>query len=215
MEPLVLEYVLTGSQRGYNFTSPTRGYDEETLRRIWRTAMPRGQGWGQAAYARARSIKCFPLDEHRIALSTVTVTDQQDESGRRGIRRAHIQVMAAEACALYLQAQLRAYPYLIQRQIERTPSPVQWAQLVGRFAPVFGKADQQVIFTRDFDAEAWAVIEGAIIRLALGLSSVWKRGSRIVPFTTLALDAREEMTLVGMPAGALKPDMDRERLVRL
>jgi len=60
------------------------------------------------------------------------------------------------------------------------------------------------------------VIEGVIIKLALALTTVWKRGgSPIVPFTTLALDPREEMALVGVPTGALKEDMDGGRVLKL
>jgi hypothetical protein len=215
MEPLVLEYVLSGGQRGYNFTSPTRPYDEETLKRIWRGAMPRGQGWGGDAYSGARSIKCFPLDERRMALSTVTVTDQRDESGRKGIRRAVIQVMSAEACAMQLRTHLRGYPYAVEREIERLPTPAQWAKLVGRVVPMLGKPEQQIVLTRDYATGDWQVMEGVIIKLALALTTVWKRGSPLVPFTTLALDPREEMALVGVPSGALKDDVDKGRVLKL
>jgi hypothetical protein len=38
---LVLEYVFEGHQRGYNFTSSTKGFSDTVLKTIWRTAMPR------------------------------------------------------------------------------------------------------------------------------------------------------------------------------
>jgi hypothetical protein len=215
MEPLVLEYVLSGAQRGYSFTSPMRGYDDELLKRIWRGAMPRGQGWGGDVYEGAQSIKCFPIDERRIALSTVTVTDQRDESGRKGIRRAVIQVMSADAAAMQLRTQLRAYPYAVEREIERLPTPAQWAQLVGRVVPMLGKPEQQIVLTRDYAAKDWQVMEGVIIKLALALTTVWKRGSPLIPFTTLALDPREEMALVGVPQGAMKIDTDKERVIKV
>ncbi len=215
MEPLVLEYVLSGGQRGYNFTSPTRGYDDETLKRIWRGAMPRGQGWGGDEYVGARSIKCFPLDDRRMALSTVAVTDQRDESGRKGIRRAVIQVMSTEVCAMQLRTHLRGYSFAVEREIERLPTPGLWAQLVGRVVPMLGKAEQQVVLTRDYGKADWQVMEGVIIKLALALTTVWKRGSPLVPFTTLALDPREEMALVGVPSGALKGDVENGRVLRV
>jgi hypothetical protein len=200
MTPLILEYVLTGKQRGYNFTSPTQGYDEETLKRIWRTAMPRGQGW--AEYVGARSLKCFPLDERRLVLSDVTVTDQTDESGRRGIRRAEVRVMFAEECAAHLRQRLRSYPAQVERELSRLPTAGQWAQVVGRVMPLMGKGQPQLILTHPFDRPRWQVMEGVIIKLALALQVGLKRYSGVVPFTTLTLDPREEMALVGVPASS-------------
>jgi membrane-bound lytic murein transglycosylase B len=46
MQTLTLEYVLDGSRPGYQFTTPTNGIGEAALKTIWRSAMPRGQGWG-------------------------------------------------------------------------------------------------------------------------------------------------------------------------
>ena len=99
---LVIEYVLEGHQRGYNFTSSTQGYSDDDLKTIWRNAMPRGQGW--SAFVGARSLKCFPLDEHglRVVACETVVTDMIDENGRGGIRRATIQVMARADYLTYL-----------------------------------------------------------------------------------------------------------------
>ena len=80
---LVIDYVLEGHQRGYNFTSSTDGYSDAELKLIWRRAMPRGQGWSQ--YIGARSLKCFPLDgQRRAAVCETVVTAQRDEHGRGG-----------------------------------------------------------------------------------------------------------------------------------
>ncbi|NJL56806.1 hypothetical protein HC928_17885 [bacterium] len=81
---LVIEYVHEGHQRGYNFTSPTDGYTDAALKQVWRGAMPRGQGWGAEGLAGAHALKSFVLDDGRVALSRVTVTDQADDAGRRG-----------------------------------------------------------------------------------------------------------------------------------
>lgn len=83
MRQLVIDYVLEGHQRGYNFTSSTQGFHDDVLKSIWRAAMPKGQGWG--AYVGARSLKAFALEDSRLALSEVTVTDRRDESGRTHI----------------------------------------------------------------------------------------------------------------------------------
>ena len=93
MRQLVLEYVFEGHKRGYNITSPTNGFNDDTLKTVWRNAMPRGQGWGADAYIGARSLKSFPLPDGRIALADVHVTGLHDESGRGGIRKAVVDIM--------------------------------------------------------------------------------------------------------------------------
>lgn len=197
MDTLIIEYRTEGRERGYGFTSPIRAYDEETLKRIWRSAMPRGNGW--ADYVGARSLKCFPLDERRYALSEVTVTDQQDESGRRGIRRAEVRVMVAEACAAYLRHRLLEYPADIAREIDRLPTVGQWGTIVSRMMPLLGKKQRQLVLTRAYGHDRWQIMEGVIVKLALALQVGVRRQQGLVPFTTLVLDAREEMRLIGMP----------------
>ena len=79
MKQLILEYVLEGHKRGYNFTSSTQGFHDDVLKSIWRKAMPRGQGWNAAVYAGARSLKSFWLEDGRMAMSETVVTDMRDE----------------------------------------------------------------------------------------------------------------------------------------
>ncbi len=55
MVDLVLEYVLNSRRPGYNFTTPTNGFSDSTLKAIWQQAMPRGQGWRH--YIGAQSLK--------------------------------------------------------------------------------------------------------------------------------------------------------------
>jgi hypothetical protein len=197
MQPLTIEYRTEGRQRGYDFTSSTSGYDDTTLKTVWRMAMPRGQGW--ADYVGARSLKCFPIDDRRLALSEVTVTDQQDESGRRGIRRAEVRVLYAEACAAYLRERLHDYPGPIQSRLARLPTPLQWATILKRTMPLVGRGQQQLVLTHAYDLDWWAVVEGVIIKLALALQVGLRRHNGVVSFTTLTLDPREEMALVGLP----------------
>mgnify|MGYP005841336755 CR=1 FL=1 len=195
MQPLVLEYVFEGHQRGYTFTSPTQGYDEAALRTIWRRAMPRGQGW--AAYTGARALKTFLLDDGRAALSEVTVTDLRDESGRGGIRRAVIQVMPPGAYLEYLRDRLARYAPPVRLAVEAWPTWRQRRQLLDRALP--GKRAQAVIAYPYTTPDAWEAAEALAIKLAL---APWLRGlgGRIVPFTTLALDYRDESPLVTLPA---------------
>ncbi|NWG16890.1 MAG: hypothetical protein HXY41_09665 [Chloroflexi bacterium] len=196
MQPLVLEYVFEGHQRGYNFTSPTRGYSDSTLKAIWRSAMPRGQGW--AAYTGARSLKSFALEDGRLALSEVTVTDQRDESGRGGIRRAVIQVMYPGAYAEYLKDRLRRFPASVRVAVDRWPSFGQRRQLFECARPRL-RGNLQIVCAYPYQTpESWQIAEAILLKLALMPGLLLRSG--FLPFTTLALDNRDESALVALPA---------------
>jgi hypothetical protein len=188
MKQLILEYVLEGHKRGYNFTSSTQGFHDDVLKSIWRKAMPRGQGWNAAVYAGARSLKSFWLEDGRMALSETVVTDMRDESGRGGIRRAVVSVMQPGEYLESLKGRLAYYPESLHRQTmyRSLPQP---------------RGEKQVILAHAYtDVSSWQVVELLLIRQALKLAAGGIiRNGRIVPFTTLALDYREEGQMVALP----------------
>ncbi len=188
MRELLIEYVLEGRERGYNFTSSTSGFHDDVLKSIWRRAMPRGQGWGASAYAGARSLKAFLLDDGRAALSDVTVTDMRDESGRGGIRRAVVSIMQPAEYTEVLAARLAAYPTQLAAQAGRRTLPG-------------GRGEKQTIYTRPYtSATDWQLVEVLLLRHALRQASGGiLRAGRIIPFTTLALEYRDEGLLVALP----------------
>jgi hypothetical protein len=198
MSRLIIEYVLDGYRRGYNFTSPTQGIAAELLAQVWRMAMPRGQGWAVPLYRDAVALKCFPVSEQQVALSIVSVTDLADENGRRGIRRALIDLYTVDACRDQLQERLEAYPEAIRRYVEKKPGFWQRHQILERAQS--NSRDSQAILARPYvDTGDWQYVEAIIVKLALGGG----KRSPIVPFTTLALDHRDETRLVGIPAQQL------------
>jgi len=200
MKPLVIEYVFEGSRRGYNFTSPTSGFGEETLKTIWRTAMPRGQGWGAEHYLGAQSLKCFHLDRGRVAMSEVTVTDLSDEGGRRGIRRAVIQVMRTTECLTYLQERLTRFPPEIRGELEKRPSFWSRKNVVDKSLPKL-RGSKQVIFSRPYGGQSdWQTVEYLVLTLAISRREEASDNEMIVPFTTLALDYRDESRIVALPS---------------
>jgi hypothetical protein len=193
---LKIEYALEGDQRGYRFTTPTQHIPDETLRTVWRNAMPRGQGWGN--YVGAQSLKCFPVDDAHWALSETTVTDQQDESGRRGIRRTSIQLMRHDACVKYL----RTYVEGFDRDNHRHHGPPMRAITDKAKGKLHG--DKPLILLHNYTtAVHWTWAEVATIVIALSRIGIF--GGHIVPFTTLALDPREELQLVTIPQGQTLP----------
>jgi hypothetical protein len=197
MAQLVLEYVFEGHNRGYNFTSPTKGFSEDILKAIWRNAMPRGQGWG--AYEGARSLKCFLLEGGGVALSDVTVTDQRDESGRSGIRRAVIDVISASDCIANLERRFRNYPQATQAQAEARLGFGLRTRLMDKSMPRPNKNPQIVLSHGYITPAHWEVIEAMIVKLAIAPVIPMRRWGKIIPFTTLALDYREESRLVVLP----------------
>jgi hypothetical protein len=194
MNRLVIEYSLQGHQRGYNFTTSTRSFDEQTLRTIWRNAMPRGQGWGEATYQGARSIKYFPLPDGRAAVSEVTVTDLQDENGRRGIRRAVIDIMSPAVFVHHLASRLDSYP-------QETTSLAETNYLHLRKSLPKLKRTKALILTHHYQTErSWWLVEALVLRLAATPPAPLRKWGSVLPFTTLALDHRDESPVVALPA---------------
>jgi hypothetical protein len=201
---LVIEYVLEGHQRGYNFTSSTQGYNDDDLKTIWRSAMPRGQGW--SAFVGARSLKCFPLDEHqlRVAVCETTVTDLRDEHERGGIRRATIDVMARAEYLTYLEWRLRSLPGHIRAQVDKLPTLAQRLAIANKAMPK-PRRNPQLVFVHDYDGpDRWQIVEGLLLKLALSPVGPMRRWGKIIPFTTLALSHADESALVALPTGKAK-----------
>lgn len=198
-EPLVIAYVLEGvSQgRGYQFVTPTDHLGEEVVRHIWRHAMPRGNGW--SGYVGAAALKGFPVPGGRWALSRVTVTDEADEHGRRGIRRAEITLHPAR---LYPEQLRHAYETLSASvQDDARFELAQWRRL-NRLAKLPRHASRQLLLTHPYSTPAdWRLMEAIILRLAYDPPAhLLAQAGRPLAFTTLALSPADEAPLVGVPS---------------
>lgn len=195
MNQLVLEYIVDGPQRGYNFTSPTDHFDDAVLKSIWRSAMPRGQGWGDDKYTGARSIKCFALPDGRMAVSEMTVTDLQDEHGRRGIRRAVIDVMTRRVFYHHLQSRLESYPAEIRGDARH-----QYREVQGK-TPRMKRDNPLVVAFPYNETHSWWLMEALVLQLAVMPIRAMRRfqDGAAIPFTTLALDYRGESKIVALP----------------
>lgn len=185
MRHLVIEYQLEGRRRGYDFSSSTAGFNDDTLKSVWRAAMPRGQGWGAPVFQGARALKSFPLADGRLALSEVMVTGLTDEHGRGGIRRAEVAICQPGEYAELLAARLARLPSLFSGTSERLPRPA---------------GDAQVICTHEYRSpKAWSRVEAVVLLTAHDVLTRGLFGRRFVSFTTLALDYRDESQWVALP----------------
>ncbi|HLU09749.1 MAG TPA: hypothetical protein VK003_08780 [Oceanobacillus sp.] len=210
MRQLTIDYILEGRRRGYNFTTPTDGIDAETVKAIWRGAMPRGQGWG--AYRDARSLKCFALPSGEVAICETTITDMRDELGRSGIRRTVIDIVTARTYVENLKHRLNTLPQELIAQAE--------AKLSSREAQLLFKKNReakrpksmikpQTILAYPYSAEGWQFVEACILLLATRSTlltnliemspKVNPFADRVLSFTTLALDYQDEGRIVAMP----------------
>lgn len=190
MSQLTIEYVLEGHQRGYNFTSPTRGYPDDVLKAIWRNAMPRGQGWSE--YIGARSLKCFELPDGDIALAEVTVTEQQDENGRRGIRRAVVDVMNTRVFAHHLKSRMLAYPSDSLAFANAAYDALKNARI---------KKNTPLILSYGYkNPRQWWGMELLILKMVDEPPRHLRRMPFPIAFTTLALDHLSETTVIAMPS---------------
>jgi hypothetical protein len=203
---LVIDYILDGQDRGYRFITPTDHLNPEIVRTIWRNAMPRGQGWGTAVYVGARSLKCIPLDLYRVAVSDVTVTGRRDELGRQGLRRAEITLMTTAEYADYLEALWAQQPVALREYAERRFGMRLWRRLADAALPRMSTASQIVLTYPYTGVESWRVVEACVLKLAL-TQRARPQDLPVTPFTTLALDYRDESSVVALPlekAGEIK-----------
>ena len=192
MRQLVLEYVFEGHKRGYNITSPTNSFNDDTLKTVWRSAMPRGQGWGADVYIGARSLKSFPLPGGRIALADITVTGLRDEGGRGGIRKAVVDIMQPGEYLDALRVRLSRYPQSVLLEANHKPR-------FGRRMPKI-QGDSQVVLTHPYQtADAWQMMEALILTQAIDLLERRWLGRKYFSFTTLALEYRDESQVVVLP----------------
>ncbi len=193
MRQLTLEYVFEGHKRGYNITSPTNGFNDDTLKTVWRNAMPRGQGWSADAYVNARSLKSFPLPDGRIALAEVNVTGLRDESGRGGIRKAVVDIMQPGEYLDALRARFSRYPQQVLFEASRKPG-------FGRRRMPKIQGDSQIVLAHPYQtADTWQFIEAVILTEAIELLERRWLGSKYFAFTTLALEFRDESQVVVLP----------------
>ena len=200
MPNVVIEYQLDGKRPGYAFSPPSPAVDERTLKTIWRQAMPRGQGWGNPAYAGAQSVKTFRVDRGHYAVSTATVTDQRDESGRGGIRRAEIEVMSTAAYLQFLQEQIGRYPAALQQAADRRLTHTFWQQVLDKLTPKLRPHRQIVLAYPYSDPDGWALMEVLVMKVATSRRIRLIKGWGVAnSFTTLALDYREESSIVALP----------------
>lgn len=201
MPHLVIEYALDGQRPGYAFKPPTNGFDEALLKAVWRQAMPRGQGWGANGYTGARSLKCFPVDRRIVAVSEVIVTDQQDEGGRRGIRRSEITLIPTWNYLKYLKSRLYALPKAVHHAADQALSLGHWAQIVDGAIPRPKRQTPQIILACPYaNPVAWQIVEAVVLKLATSWKLRTIKGwGRVNSLTTLALTYRDESRIVALP----------------
>lgn len=193
MRVLEITYRLDGQHRGYQYVGSTAGFNDDTLKAVWRTAMPRGQGWGSPVYQGAHALKSFSLPDGRFALSETRVTDQQDENGRTGIRYARIEIMQPSEYGELLSNRLNQFPEWVQNEVHRDMG------LFGRRRIPSVSANEQVVLSRSYNADDWILVEAFVLSAAVKEYHRRWRGSHFVAFTTLALDWRGESPLVVVP----------------
>jgi hypothetical protein len=212
---LTISYVLEGARRGYNFTSPTDGIEPDSLKAIWRSAMPRGQGW--EPYSGATALKCFPLESGEAAICEVSLTDLQDEVGRRGIRRAEIKLLAPREYQRTLLDRLHALPETMVAEAERKLYSREWELLFKKYRDAKKPRSivkPQTILAYPYSAQGWSFVEACILLLATRSTlltnlieispTINPFADRILSFTTLALDYREEGRIVALPLDKMR-----------
>lgn len=196
MTHLVIDYRLEGKRPGYGWVGSTEGFDEQVLNKVWRGALPRGKGWGEARLVGARSTKGFRVDPRIMALSDAVVTDREDEGGRRGIRKAAIELVPQWRYTEHLQGRLAELP---AAAAERKLTLTRWLRVIERLLPKLNRKRSQVVLSHPYESpEQWRTVEALVYTLASSgmVKTVW---GGLVSFTTLALTNQAETRIVAVP----------------
>ena len=204
---LTIEYRLEGRHPGYQFTGPTDpAIDKRTRKAVWQNAIPRGQGWRDARYAHARTLKVFDAGPGQMAASVVHVTDMTDEMGRGGIRRAKVTLMDDSVYHSFVRETYKLYPETIRRAAEDRLMSTVWRRVLDK---ALLRAREQIVLAYPYrNAEDWKLVEALVLRLVSAPGVRWVEGWGTRPtFTTLSLDWREEGRVVALP-------LERARSVR-
>jgi hypothetical protein len=181
--------------------------------------MPRGQGWEQVPQATA--LKCFPLDTGEAAICDVTLTDLQDEVGRKGIRRAAIKIVSPDEYQKLLLERLHALPKATVAHAERKLYSREWELLFRKYRDSHKPKSflkPQTILAYPYNAKGWRFVEACILLLATRSTlltnlieispAINPFADRILSFTTLALDYREEGRIVALPLDKVRAFTD-------
>lgn len=202
MPSLIIEYQLDTRHPGYAFHQPTPAYPEALMKAVWRQAMPRGKGWSATMYEGARSLKCFPVTDDQVALTLTTITDQVDETGRRGIRRTEIDILPMQEIVPHLRQVISAFPESVQVAARKAFTVGTWARIIDHALPRIGKKQPQLVFTHTYsNGEAWQVIEAVVLNLAVAWPMHALPGwGKFFSFTTFALTNEDESRIVALPA---------------
>jgi hypothetical protein len=136
-------------------------------------------------------------------VSRVVTTSQVDEHGRAGIRRAEIDIIPASTYLDMLKRTLIAYPEPVRAAANRMLDFGHWLAILNRALPKILQSNDQIILTHPYSSvEEWQVMEYIVLYLATMWSIRVLRGwPRVMPLTTLALDAHEESRIVAVPLG--------------
>lgn len=201
MQELVIEYTLGARHPGYRFRPPTDGIDAAVLNAVWRQAMPRGQGWGAEAFAGACSLKGFPAGPNIMAVSQVTVTGQRDELGRRGIRQASVRLLAPAEYLAFLDDRIARLPADVREEAGQRFVGYLWRRILDR---ALLRGGRRVVLTAPYAGPAsWLHVEALALRLVTSPGiRAFEGWGPLTPFTTLALDWRDEGQVVGVPGAS-------------
>lgn len=205
VKSISMRYVPDGSERGYQFESPVGKFSETELTTIWENAFAKGRGWSD--YVHSRSLKAFPLGK-QIAVSTTTVTDQQDSHGRVGIRRVDVDVMSAKGYQAWLRRRWQEFPKDVTERVNLLVDSLKFdLEYFFRSYP----ARKQIAFVHPFvSPEEWLYVEALIFKLSQAQGGFLRQGGFLqrrgkpLFFTTLALQSPHESRHVAIPAQCLK-----------
>lgn len=208
VKSISMRYQPDGSDRGYHFESPVGKFSSDELTTIWENAFPKGRDW--SSYIHSRSYKAFALGR-QIAVSTTTVTEQQDSHGRGGIRRVDVEVMTRKVYDAWLRQRLQDLPQDVTARVDQKVESLKFdLEYFFRSYP----ANKQIAFVHPFvSPEDWLYVEALLFKLSQSQAGFLRRRKKPLFFTTLALQSQHESRHVAIPTQCLKK-LNRKKAAR-
>ncbi len=205
--------ITSSGRRGYLCVAHSEGLSKSTIATLERIALPFGSSW--QLYMGARSVKAFPIDRGRMAVSYVRITDNYDDHGRLGVLTCQCVVVKFEQFVDLISRPYFAFdavfnqPGAVSKLLDSRPGGEDSrvhdelslkisssSAFRSRLRLLIGR---RVILRRPFsNAEQWRSVEHAVQSLVLHLPTALKRNISFVTFTTSSADP---MRLIAMPEG--------------
>jgi len=206
--------ITSSGKHGYRCTAHSKNLDRSLVSTLEKVALPFGNAWDR--YIGARSIKVFPVDNRKMALSYTRVTEDKDDYARTGILVCQCIVVTLNQYALLMKQPAFGFDDLayadpgaleqffdekIRERPEREPRLLDQASDASVVTPRNAKlrllVGRPLVIKHSFEhANRWKLVENAIQTL---VSEMPRYSQHRLSFATMTLSPADQMKIIAIP----------------